>query len=153
MICSAWKTCVKVGLGVHRGCRTYLLQKVLAPGVQSLFLNLLLRFRSFFRSLLLSPSPEVQVAARLAAGDIQSPVGSNLALLRQESGGLDPWTCSPGQLRAALLRSEVVPVPDRDRWRIPYLQRLLSEKQDHYYSGDVLNKKRIAGLIDSLVVN
>ena len=59
----------------------------------------------------------------------------------------------PGPLRAALLRSEVVPVPDRDRWRIPYLQRLLSEKQDHYYSGDVLNEKRIASLIDSLVVN
>ena len=104
MICSAWKTCVKLAWGVHWGCRPYLLQKVLAPGVQSLRVNLLLRFRSFFRSLLVSPSLEVQVAARLAARDIQSPVGSNLALLCQESGGLDPWTCSPGQLRAALLR-------------------------------------------------
>ena len=113
-----------------------------------------MRFRSLFRSLLVSPSPEVQVAARLAVRDIWSPVGSNLALLRQESGRLDPWTCSPGQLRAALLRSEAVPVPDRDGWRIPYLQRLLSEKQDYYYySGDVLNEKHTAGLIDSLVVN
>ena len=153
MICSAWKTGVKLAWGVHRGCWTYLRQKVLAPGVQSLLVNLLLRFRSFFRSLLASPSPEVQVAAWLAARDIWSPVGSNLALLRQESGGLDPWTCSPGQLRAALVRSEAVPVPDRDRWRIPYLQRLLSEKQDYYYSGDVLNEKHTAGLIDSLVVN
>ena len=151
MICSAWNTCVKLAWGVHRGCRTYLLQKVLAPWVQSLRVNLLMRFRSFFRSLLVSPSPEVQVAARLAARDIWSPAGSNLALLRQESGGLDPWICSPGQLRAAMLRSEAVPVSDTDRWRIPYLQRLLLQKQDHYYSGNVLNVKRIAGLIDSLV--
>ena len=116
MICSAWKTSVKLAWGVHRGCRTYILQQVLAPGVTSLRVNLLMRFRTFFRSLLVSPSQEVQVAVRLAARDIQTPVGSNLALLRQESGGLDPWTYSPGQLRAALLKSEALPVPDRDSW-------------------------------------
>ena len=153
MICSAWKTGVKLAWGVHRGCRTYLLQQVLAPGVISLRVNLLLRFRTFFRSLLVSPSHEVQVAVRLAARDIRSPVGSNLALLRKESGGLDPWTCSPGQLRAALVKSEAVPVPDEDTWRLPYLRRLLTERINHYYTGDVINEKRVAGLIDSLVVN
>ena len=153
MICSAWKTSVKLAWGVHRGCRTYILQQVLAPGVTSLRVNLLMRFRTFFRSLLVSPSQEVQVAMRLAARDIRTPVGSNLALLRQESGGLDPWTCSSGQLRAALLKSESVPVPDRDRWRLPYLRHLLKERQDHYYAGNVLNEKHVASLIDSLVVN
>ena len=153
MICSAWKTNVKLAWGVHRGCRTYILQQVLAPNVIPLRVNLLLRFRTFFRSLLVSPSHEVQVAVRLAARDIRSPVGSNLALLRQESGGLDPWTCSPGQLRAALLKSQTVPVPDGDRWRLPYLRRLLTERTNHYYAGDVSNEKRVAGLIDSLVIN
>ena len=95
-------------------------------------MNLLLRFRTFFRSLLVSPSHEVQVAVRLAARDIRSPVGSNLALLRKESGGLDPWTCSPGQLKAALVKSEAVPVPDADTWRLPYLRRLLTERTNHY---------------------
>ena len=93
------------------------------------------------------------MAVRLAARDIRSPVGSNLALLRKESGGLDPWTCSPGQLRAALVKSEAVPVPDEDTWRLPYLRRLLTERINHNYTGDVINEKRVAGLIDSLVVN
>ena len=87
MICSAWRTGVKLAWGVHRGCRTFLLQQVLAPEVTSLRVNLLLRFRTFFRSLLNSPSPEVQVAVHLAARYLRSPVGSNLALLRKEISG------------------------------------------------------------------
>ena len=75
MICSAWKTGVKLTWGVHWVCRTYLVQHVLAPDVTPLWVNLLLRFRTFFRSLLTSPSLEVQVAARLASQDIQSTLG------------------------------------------------------------------------------
>ena len=145
MICSAWRTGVKLAWGVHRGCRTYLLQQVLAPGIISLRVNLLMRFRTFFRSLLESPSPEVQVAVRLAARDVRSSVGSNLALLRKESGGLDPWTVAPGQLRTALLKKEEAAIPARDAWRIPYLRRLLAERLQHFYNGDTKEE-------DSLVV-
>ena len=99
MICAAWKTGVKLAWGLHCGCHTYLVQQVLAPGVPSLRVNLLLRFRGFFRSLLTSPIPEVQVAALLAARDLRSSVGSNLALLGEETG-LEPWTCSWAKLRA-----------------------------------------------------
>ena len=153
MICSAWRTSVKLSWGVDRRCRTYLLQQVLAPKVTSLRVNLLLRFRTFFRSLLTSPSPEVQVAVRLAARDIQSSVGSNLALIRKESGGLDPWTSSPGQLKTALLKAEIVPVPAEDAWRIPYLRRLLDERTAHFYSGETKEEERVSSLINSLVVN
>ena len=131
MICNAWKTGVKLVLGVHRRCRTYLVQQVLAPGVPSLQVNLLLRFRGFFRSLLTSPSPEVQVAALLAARDRRSSVGSNLALLAEETG-LDPWICSWAHLRAGLLQAEVVPIPVEDLWRIPYVWRLLEERLQHF---------------------
>ena len=134
MICAAWRTGVKLPWGVHRGCRTYLLQQVLTPGIPSLRVNLLVRFHTFFRSLLVSPSPEVQVAALMAARDIRSSVGSNLALLREESG-LDPWTCSTGQLRAALQQAEEVPVPEEDAWRVLYTWRLLQ----HFYSGNTVN--------------
>ena len=72
MICAASRTGVKLAWGVHRGCRTYLLQQVLSPATPSLRVSLLLRFRTFFRSLLTSPSPEVQVAALLAARDLRS---------------------------------------------------------------------------------
>ena len=152
MICSAWRTSVKLAWGVHRGCRTYLLQQVLAPEVTSLRVNLLLRYRTFFRSLLESPSPEIQVAVRLAARDVRCSVGSNLALIRKESGGLDPWTSSPGQLKAALLKAEIVPVPAEDAWRIPYLRRLLTERTTHFYNGDTQEEERVQSLIDSLVV-
>ena len=43
-----------------------------------------------------------KVAARLAARDLRSSVGSNLALLWEESGSLDPCTSPPGRLKAAL---------------------------------------------------
>ena len=152
MICSAWRTGVKLAWDVHRGCRTYLLQQVVAPGVTSLRVSLLLRFRTFFRSLVTSPSPEVQVAALLAARDLRSSVGSNLALLREESG-LDPWTVAPGRLKAALLRAEEAPVPAADAWRVPYMWRLLEERLQHHYCGNSVEEKRVQGLLDSLVTN
>ena len=152
MICSAWKTGVKLAWGVHRGCRTYLLQQVLAPGVTSLRVNLLLRFRSFFRSLLASPSPEVQVATRLAARDLRSSLGSNLSLLQEETG-LNPWTVSPGQLKAALLQAEAATVPDDSTWRIPFMRRLLRDRLHHFYTGDTVEEKRVTALLDSLVTN
>jgi hypothetical protein len=153
MICSAWRTGVKLAWGVHRGCRTYLLQQVLAPGVTSLRLNMLMRFRTFFKSLLDSPSPEVQVAVRLAARDLRSSVGSNLAILRQESGGLDPWAVSPGQLKTALLKAETAAIPAQDVWRIAFLRRLLAERLQHFYDGDKIKEESVRELIDSLVVN
>ena len=66
---------------------------------------------TFFRSLLDNPSPEVQVALLLAARDLRSYVGSNLALLREESCGLDPWTVSQCQLKKALLKKEEAAIP------------------------------------------
>ena len=124
----------------------------MAPGIPSLRVNLLLRFRKFFRSLLTSPSPEVQVAALLAARDIRSSVGSNLALLGEQTG-LDPWTCPTGQLRAALLRAEEVSVPAEDAWRVPYTWRLLEERLRHFYSGNIQEEQRVQCLLDSLVTN
>ena len=152
MIGNAWKTGVKLAWQVHRGCRTYLVQHVLAPGISSLRVSLLVRFRGFFRSLLTSPSPEVQVAALLAARDLRSSLGSNLELIRKESG-LDPWTCSKAKLTEALIQAEEVPIPEEDLWRIPYLWRLLEERLQFYYCGDTKEERRVQELIDSLVRN
>ena len=98
-------------------------------------------------------SPKVQVAARLEARDLRSFVGSNLALIRKESDGLDPWTAGPGQLKKALLQNKVVPVPVRDPWRVHFHQRLLEERLQPFYTGEKLQEKRVQGLLDSLVVN
>ena len=92
---SAWQTGHKLAWGVHRGCRTYLLQHVLAPHVTGLRVQILCRFRGFFRSLLASPSSELAVVARLAARDVRSSVGANLALIQRETG-LNPWASTHG---------------------------------------------------------
>ena len=152
MICTAWRTGVKLAWGVHRGCRTYLVQQVLTPGVSSLRVDLLARYCKFFRSLLVSPSPEVQAAALLAARDLRSSVGSNLALLREESG-LDPWTCPMGRLKRALQEAEEVPIPAEDAWRGPYMWRLLTERLRFYYNGDIEEEKKVQELLDALVTN
>ena len=81
MVFSAWRTGHKLAWYVHHGCRTYLVQTVLAPHVTSLRVNILTRFRGFFRSPLDSPSWEVVVVARLAARDVRSTVGSNLRMI------------------------------------------------------------------------
>ena len=99
---SAWATGVKLAWDVPRATRSYLVEEVLAPGVVSLQVNLPLRFRNFFRSLLRSPSQEVVVAALLGARDIRTTVGANLHFLKEETG-LDIWQVSPGELRRVLL--------------------------------------------------
>jgi hypothetical protein len=152
MVFSAWRTGHKIAWDVHRGCRTYLVQAVLAPHVTSLRVNTLCRFRGFFRSLLDSPSWEVAVVARLAARDVRSSVGANLQLIGRESG-LDPWAAGPGQLRSALLAADTTEVPPGDEWRVPYLQRLLSERLQAHYRADTSEEKRLKILIDSLVIN
>ena len=63
---------------------------MLAPHVPDLNVGLMLKFIGFFRSLLASPSSEVVVVALLAARDVRSNLGKNLALVREASGGLDP---------------------------------------------------------------
>ena len=152
MVYSSWRTGIKLSWDVHWGCRTYLLQTVLAPGTVSMRVNILLRFRSFFRSLLESPSHEVQVISRLAARDIRSNLGSNLALLR-ENTGLDPWVVSPGHLRQELMSQEVAPVPAGDEWRAPYLQKLLDQRLQAFYSGEQGDQEMLSTLINSLVIN
>ena len=65
----------------------------------SLNASLLLKFLGFFRSRIARLGKKVVVAALLAAKDIRSYLGKNLALVREVSGGLDPgrqalYSCS-----------------------------------------------------------
>ena len=102
--------------------------------------------------LLASPSREVTVAALLAARDLRSNLGSNLALV-QEVSGLDPWVAGRAHLRAALEAADRVPVPQQDAWRAPYLEKLLGARLQAFYSADKVEEKRLQELISSLVKN
>jgi hypothetical protein len=152
MMVNAWRTGHKLAWDVARGCRTFLVQAALAPHVASLRASLLHRGIFFFRGLLASPSREVTVAALLAARDLRSNLGSNLAEVRKVTG-LDPWTVGRGQLRTALEAADRASVPQLDSWRVPCLQKLLAARLQAHYAGDKEEEKRLESLVNSLVCN
>ena len=94
----------------------------------------------------------MQVLSRLLARDRQSVTGKNL-LLVQELSGINPWTATPGRLKAALQAEEVVDVPALDRWRLSYLSSLLRERGEAHYLALEDDEQRITDLINSLVIN
>ena len=152
MLFSAWKTGIKLAWDVHQGCRTYLLQTVLAPDITSLKVNLLTQFHGFFRGLLDCPSHEVRVVTLLAARDIRSNLGSNMALLQNQTG-LNPWVIGRSNLKQELKKAERVMIPDSDIWRVDYLQRLLNERLVAHYKCNQEEEKKLINLINSLVIN
>ena len=89
MLYSSWRTNVKLSWNIPRNCHSYFINALLAPHTVSPKISLMYRFHKFFHSLLISPSSEVQFLARLAARDLRTNTGSNLAYLRDETG-LDP---------------------------------------------------------------
>lgn len=149
---TAWNTSVKLAWGCPQQTRTYFLQEVLCCGFNSARVDILSRFVKFFHGLRRSASHEVQVLCRVLARDIQSVTGRNLRLV-QEMSGLDPWTTSQGRLKTALRREEMVAVPVQDRWRLPYLCTLLSQRREAHNMAMEDEEQRLTGLIDSLVIN
>ena len=93
------------------------------------------------------------VVALLAARDLRSSLGSNLALLVREETGLDPWVVGRWELRAALEAADRAPVPQLDSWRAPALVKLLAARLQAHYAADKGEEGRLQGLIESLVIN
>ena len=92
------------------------------------------------------------MVALLAARDLRSSLGSNLALVREVSG-LNPWVAGRAHLRAALEDANRVPVPQQDSWRAPFLEKLLVACLQAYYAADKAAEKRLQDLISFLVKN
>jgi hypothetical protein len=85
------------------------------------------KYVGFFRGLRSSPSPEVSFMANLVGRDLRTVTGRNLPFLNDESG-LDPWTESPARVKSVLSkRQDQVPVGEE--WRLPYLGKLLEQRQ------------------------
>jgi hypothetical protein len=60
---------------------------------------------------------------------------------------LDPWQCSPKDVKA----EKQVELPDQDKWRVLYLGRLLEERGVRFHHME--DTMEITELIDSLCVN
>ena len=142
--CNSWSTCVKLAWRVPRSTHSYFL----SGGLVSARSDLLNRYVGFYRSLLNSPSMEVRILARIVAKDVRTTTARNLRLLERETGGLT-WVASPMCIRRRLLRT--VKVPEMAGWRLPYLGKLLEERDKLVYQGrEDCELELLQSLIDSL---
>ena len=90
--------------------------------------------------------------SRFLARNIQSTTGKNLQYIQEETG-LSPWSAPRRGLRDALVAGEVAEVLPQDRWRLPYLGSLLSQRREARKLALEEEEKRLTKLIDSLVAN
>ena len=86
----AWSTSVKLTWDVPRSTHTYLVEDVLAKDFLTVKQQLVGRYVGFFRALLKSKSPEVQIVASMVGRCALSTTGSNLMKIQRETGH-DPW--------------------------------------------------------------
>ena len=135
-----------------RATRTYLVQQFLSAGMTSAKVDILARYANFYRSLRKSPCPEVAVMANIVGRDLRSTTGSNMRLV-EESSGLDPWIFDSSKLKVKLVNRELIDVPRQDEWRVKYLCRLLEQRQEYHYLGEVEQVNQVTDLIDSLCIN
>ena len=91
------------------------------------------RFHKFFRSLIDNSSIEVMVLSQLSARDVRTNLGSNLRAIQEETE-LDPWLFGGDRLRDELLRHHTTPVPQCDTWRLPLLEKLLTQRTFAFYN-------------------
>ena len=140
---------MKLAWHVPRGTHTYFIDHLLSSGLSSVRTDILSRYRKFVAGLLSSPSMEVRVMCRVAAGDVRTTTGRNLWYLRRETG-LNPLKISSVKLREALA-CQVSTVPEVDRWRVSYLAKLLEARGQAYYEGS--DVQDWTALIDSLCTN
>ena len=149
---NSWKTCIKLAWGVPRATHSYFLD-YLSGGLVTVRRDVLARYAGFYKSLLTSPCREVNILARLVAKDIRTTTARNLRMLEQETGGLT-WTAPGGKIKEELSTRELA-VPRIDAWRIPYLGRLLEERDVLVYQGEELSEEvdQVQELIDSLCSN
>ena len=90
--------------------------------------------------------------SRILARDVQSVTGKTLKLI-SDASGLNLWTASKGRLKAAFIAGDAVEIPQQDRWRLPYLYSLLSQRREAHNQALEEHEDRLTELIDSLVGN
>ena len=146
---NVWNTCIKLTWGITRATHTYFLD-YLSGGLVSVKGDILGRYAGFYRSLLYSPSKEVNILARVVAKDIRSTTGKNLRMLERETGGLT-WAAPVRMIRSELGSREPT-VPVQEEWRVRYLGKLLEYRDMLVYEGekDSVKLESVQELIDSL---
>ena len=117
-----WNTNVKLVFDVPRSTFTYLVEGFFASNFQSLRNQIYSRFAGFYRKLLMSPSKEVQLLARLVKSDPRSTTRKNLNMLSEKTSMAEPQLYSSERLRVALPAKTV---PEAENWRLGLMTNLL----------------------------
>ena len=91
----------------------------------------------------------MNILARVVARDIRTTTAKNLRLVETESSGLT-WEAPSWRIREGCMSKERA-VPETDSWRIPYLGKLLEERDRKVYQGEIADTEQ--QLIDSLCIN
>ena len=104
------------------------------------------RYTKFLQGLRSSPSHEVRVMYGVVSGDVQSTTGHNLSMIKLETG-LDPTKATSWAVKQQLVRKTPA-VPERDRWRLGYLAKMLEARGEAFYAGK--ETELLSILIDSL---
>ena len=149
---NTWNTCIKLSWEVPRATHNYFLD-YLAGGLVTAKAEIISRYSGFFRSLLSSPCKEVCVLARIVAADIRSTTAKNLKVLELETGCSD--LCTPAWKMKEMMMKRQPAIPVSDVWRIPYLGKLLEERDRLVYQGqeESTDVARLQEMIDSLCIN
>ena len=134
---------------VPRATHTYFVDMLLGCGISHVKTDILARYVNFFKSLRESPSMEVSVLVNIVARDIRTTTGGNLKLISRLTG-LDPWCCTPFQAKK-VLNSMVAEGPEQDKWRIPFLAKLLEQRGENHFQ--MMDTVDLTDLIDSLCVS
>ena len=82
----------------------------------------------------------------MVEGDMQSVTGKNLKLIESETL-LDPSLVPQRTVKLKMI-DKMPPIPERDRWRLGYLEKRLTARGDAYYAGQ--DTEDLTSLIDSL---
>ena len=140
----AWNTAVKLTHRVPRSTYTYLVEGYLAVDHITLRNQVLGRYPGFLQGLLTSPSPEVQLLARVVMSTPGSNTRDNINYVNDLTG-LNPRYYSSNSIKAALPRLDV---PEREQCRLGLLA-LLFEQRGHQWENQ-LNQEQTNAMIDSL---
>ena len=143
-----WRLNILLTHNVPRATHRYFLP-LLAPGAVSAKAEIMARFVKFFRGLRAAPSHEVVSAALLLARDMRTTLAKNIAYVETLTGQ-DAWAASPQLVRGIIMKTETVAPPPQDTWRLPYLAKLLQQRETLHSMGMDEEEETVQGLIDTL---
>ena len=139
-----WNTCVKLSWKIPRWTHNYFVEHLLTPKLSSIRKWTLCQYLGFFRKLLQSSNPEIQLLDNTVGRDSGSVTAANLRNIEHEFGK-DPWVTTATGLSSVY---KLYVIPDVDKWRLPLLMKLLDQRRVQFACDE--DTSHLNEVIDSL---